>query len=275
MGKADLHAHSCHDAWGDGNQTVEELFRFVEEETDLDVFAITDHDSTDAARAAWDLHRLGPAGGRRSSYRFDFLPGVEVTNQSGHLLCYFPGGNIVDIPSLRPFWWTVRFAHRHGAICVAAHPIYPPWLPSVIERGLAAGERLEGLEAINAGLSESAQRKLDTVAERLRAGPHDWSGAAGDFEATCRQVALVGNSDAHHAAALGAAYTAFPGSTLGDYLQALQECRTEPVFVRRPQLEGHARRFTTRRSMTRPGWVRNLWREIRASLGPGVPSSPR
>jgi hypothetical protein len=23
-----------------------------------------------------------------------------------------------------------------------------------------------------------------------------------------------------------------------------------------------ARTFTTRRSMTRPGWVRNLWREI-------------
>ena len=53
VGKADLHAHTCHDGWGDGNQTVERLLRYVEEKTDLDLFAITDHDSTDAAHAAW------------------------------------------------------------------------------------------------------------------------------------------------------------------------------------------------------------------------------
>ena len=100
-----MHSHTCHDAWGDGNQTVETLLRYVEENTDLDLFAITDHDSTDAARAAWRLHRKG-------GYRFGFIPGVEVTNQSGHLLCYFPEGNIVEVPSLRPFWSTVRYRSR-------------------------------------------------------------------------------------------------------------------------------------------------------------------
>jgi predicted metal-dependent phosphoesterase TrpH len=240
MGKADLHAHTCHDSWGDGNQTVEELLRHVEEETDLDIFAITDHDSTDAARHAWDLSR-------RNGYRFTFIPGVEVTNQGGHLLCYFPEGNIVDVPSLRPFWWTVRYVQERGGICVAAHAVYPPWLGSTITRGLVAGERLDGVEAVNAGIGERAQRRLHTIVAGLP------------------DVALVGNSDAHDRVAVGSAYTRFPGRSLDDFRHALIHRQTEPVFVHRPTLEPAARRFTSRRSMTRPGWVRNLWRELRAT----------
>ena len=238
MGKADLHAHTCHDAWGDGNQDVETLFRFVEEQTDLDLFGITDHDSTDAARAAVHLHRAG-------GYRFGFVPGVEVTNQAGHLLCYFPSGEVHDVPSLRPFWWTVRYARERGALCIPAHPVYPPWLGRQIARGLDDGDALDGLEAINAGIGEGGQRKLETVT----------AGFAG-------RLALVGNSDAHHQTAIGSAYTFFPGSSIEDYTRALAERSTQPVFVRRTQMPRKARSFTTRRSMTRPGWVRNLWREV-------------
>jgi hypothetical protein len=237
MGKADLHAHTCHDGWGDGNQTVAELFRYVEDETDLDVFGITDHDSADAARAGWELYRSG-------GFRFGYLPGVEVTNRAGHLLCYFPAGNVVDIPSFRPFWWTVRYAMVRGAICVPAHPIYPPWLAGVIRRGLDNGHRLDALEVVNAGIGEGGQSKLDQL------------GAT--FES---ELALLGSSDAHDRTALGAGYTYFPGETVDDFLAALRNRRTEPVLVRRPVMDPQAKRFTTRRSMTRPGWVRNLWRE--------------
>jgi predicted metal-dependent phosphoesterase TrpH len=239
MGKADLHAHTCHDDWGDGNQSVEELFHWVETETDLDLFAITDHDSTDAARVGWERHRTG-------AYRFDFLPGVEVTNQSGHLLCYFPSGEIYDVPSLRPVWWTVRWVHERGGICVAAHPVYPPWLANTIDRGLRAGEQLDAIEVVNAGIGEKAQSKLD--------------GIAGMFAS---RLALVANSDAHDRNSIVAAYTTFPGTTAEDYLSALRHRQTQPVFVHRPKLSPQARAFTTRRSMTRPGWVRNLWRELR------------
>lgn len=244
MGTADLHLHTCHDAWGDGNQGVPELLDYVEERTDLDLVAITDHDSTTAARAALERHRSG-------GYRFSFLPGVEVTNQAGHLLCYFPTGEISDIPSLRPFWWTVRFAQERGAICVAAHAVYPPWLVPAIERGLARGLRLDGVEAINAGIGEAARTKLERITRPL----------AG-------KVALVGNSDAHDQSCLGAAFTRFPGRSIDDFLTALRERRTEPIFVRAAELSPEARSFTTRRSLTRPGWVRNLWREFSPS-GPG------
>jgi len=237
VGKADLHAHTCQDGWGDGNQRVADLLAFVEQHTDLDLFAVTDHDSTIAARAAWELHQSG-------SYRFELLPGVEVTNQAGHLLCYFPHGEIFDIPSLRPFWWTVRYARERGAICIPAHAVYAPWLATTIRRGLQYGEELDGIEAVNAGIGDAARERLLHLAQ--------------DFS---DRVALVGNSDAHDQAAVGAAYTAFPGNTASDFLYALRERQTEPVYVRRPQLSARARRFTTRRSMTRPGWAGNLWRE--------------
>jgi predicted metal-dependent phosphoesterase TrpH len=239
MGKADLHAHTRHDSWGDGNATVAEFFEYVEHHTDLDIVAITDHDSTDAARAGVALHRSG-------DYRFAFLPGVEVTNQAGHLLCYFPEGQISDIPSLRPFWSTVRFAQQRGAICIAAHPVYPPWLSTTIARGLRLGHRLDGMETINAMISPSAQAKLDSLAGSLGG-----------------KVAMVGGSDAHDLESLQAAYTAFPGQSVDDFLAALKARQTQPVSLRRPIMEPSARSFTTRRSMTRPGWVRNLWRELR------------
>jgi predicted metal-dependent phosphoesterase TrpH len=242
VGKADLHAHTCHDAWGDGNQTVEALFRHVEEKTDIDLFAITDHDSTDAARAAWRLHRRG-------GYRFGFLPGVEVTNQSGHLLCYFPSGNIHDVPSLRPFWSTVRFVHDRGGICVAAHPVYPPWLTPSIVRILKRGGALDAVEVVNAGISAAAQERLDSLAAQF--APF---------------VALVGNSDAHDGEAVGSAFTRYPGAGIDDFLHALYAKQTEPVFVARPSMRPEARAFTTRRSMTRPGWVRNIWREVRGGV---------
>jgi predicted metal-dependent phosphoesterase TrpH len=237
MGIADLHAHTCHDAWGDGNQDVDEFFDYVENETDLDIVAITDHDSTSAARAAWQLYERG-------SFRFGFLPGVEVTNQAGHLLCYFPSGEIVDIPSLRPFWWTVRYARERGAICVAAHPVYPPWLIPTIVRGLERGQSLDGVEAINAGIGERARERLARITAPLDG-----------------RVALVGNSDAHDQSCLGAAVTRFPGQTIADLVEALHGRATEPVFRRLAVPPPEARAFTSRRSLTHPGWVRNLWRE--------------
>ena len=243
MGKADLHAHTCHDAWGDGNQTVEDLFRHIEEKTDLDLFAITDHDSTEAARSAWQLHQRG-------GYRFGFIPGVEVTNQSGHLLCYFPDGNVVDVPSLRPFWSTVRFVHERGGLCVAAHPVYPPWLAPSIVRTLERGGRLDAVEVINAGISAAAQERLNRLAVRF-----------------APLVPLVGNSDAHDSSALGSAFTRYPGHGVDDFLHALHAGKTEPVLISRPHMPPAARAFTTRRSMTRPGWVRNVWRELRGGVG--------
>ena len=102
------------------------------------------------------------------------------------------------------------------------------------------------MEVLNAGISAGAQERLD--------------GLAAQFAAS---VALVGNSDAHDQDAIGSAFTRYPGEGIDDFMHALRTRTTEPVFVARSQMRPEARAFTTRRSMTRPGWVRNVWREVR------------
>lgn len=82
MGKADLHLHtSC----SDGMASVARLLDHVESHTGLDVIAITDHDSLRGAMRARDRWARG-------SYRFDLVPGMEVTTTEGHLLALFKIG---------------------------------------------------------------------------------------------------------------------------------------------------------------------------------------
>lgn len=237
-GKADLHVHTCHEKWGDGNDTVEAILAFVETQSDLDILALTDHDSTKAGRTARELHAQG-------TYRFEFLPGTEVTTTSGHLLCYFPR-EIADVPSLRSLSWTIRFVQDHDGICILAHPVYPPWLRRSVKNSQSRIiQSVEGVETLNAGLSSNAQSRLDDVGTVL----------AG-------RCALVGNSDAHHRAAIGSVVTMFPGRTIPDFIQALQTKETRPVRREHVKMPSKARSFTRRRSMTRPGWVRNVYREV-------------
>ena len=79
MGKADLHIHTN---LGDGLDSVESILDHVETETDLDVIAITEHDSLQVAlnaRETW----------ARRGYSFDFVAGVEITTLEGHVVALY------------------------------------------------------------------------------------------------------------------------------------------------------------------------------------------
>jgi len=79
MGSADLHIHT---ALGDGMAEIPEVLAHVEEQTDLSVIAITEHDELDTAqraREAWS----------RGRYRFELVPGEEVTTLEGHVLALY------------------------------------------------------------------------------------------------------------------------------------------------------------------------------------------
>jgi hypothetical protein len=103
---------------------------------------------------------------------------------------------------------------------------------------------LDGVEVVNGGLSHKAQARLDVIARLID-----------------NRIGVVGNSDAHHHSHIGSVYTEFPGSSKSDYIEALRRHQTRPARGERLDLPGSARRFTFRRSMTRPGWVRNFYRE--------------
>jgi predicted metal-dependent phosphoesterase TrpH len=209
MGKADLHIHS---RYGDGMATVPELLRHIEECTDIDVVAFTEHDTMRASDEARDLHARG-------RYRFDLVPGAEVTTLDGHLLALFVEE---PVPSFRRMEETLVAIHRQGGLAVAPHPL--SWLTrSVNERVLARvaaidndGVCFDGLEELNgspAGHVASAKaRRLNR--ERFR-------------------LAAIGASDAHFLASVGCAHTVFAGDSADDLRRAI-EAKTTTTGTGRP-----------------------------------------
>ncbi len=141
-GKADLHLHT---AAGDGMADPREILDYVQMETDLDLIAITDHDDLRGAeqtREAW----------ARGSYRFQVVPGMEVTAIEGHVIALF----VEDpLPSLRPVEEVLAAVHRQGGLAIAAHPL--SWLTrslgrKALERIAASeleGVYLDGMETAN------------------------------------------------------------------------------------------------------------------------------
>ncbi|HYX50877.1 MAG TPA: PHP domain-containing protein, partial [Ktedonobacteraceae bacterium] len=71
LGKADLHMHST---YSDGIATIEQILHHVQQNTMLDVIAITDHDVIEGSLRARDLWTRG-------NYRFDYIVGEEVSTK--------------------------------------------------------------------------------------------------------------------------------------------------------------------------------------------------
>jgi hypothetical protein len=208
MGKADLHIHTT--ASYDGTATVAATLEHVARCTDLDVIAITDHDTIDSALEACEL---------ATHYSIDVIPGVEVSTRSGHVLALFvertPPRNLSLIE-------TVEYIAELGGICIAAHP-GGRWAgclsDHVIQAALAndvVKRTLVGLEEYNASLFHlGANRRAFAMNQRFT-------------------LAAVGNSDSHMLWTIGQAYTYFPGWSAIDLRQALVAHTTSIVVQPRP-----------------------------------------
>ena len=113
MGKGDLHIHTSH---GDGIGSLPAILDHVQQRTDLDVIAITEHDGLEVAHEARELWARG-------RYRFELVTGVEVTTLEGHVVALFLEQ---PVPSLRRVEETVEAVHRQGGVCFVPHPL--SWL---------------------------------------------------------------------------------------------------------------------------------------------------
>ncbi len=210
------------------------LLRYVEENTDLDVIAITDHDSIRGALKVRDRWA-------RNSYRFQVITGMEVTTIEGHLLALF-----VDepLPCLRPAAETIDAIHRIGGICVVPHPF--TWLT----RGMGlrdvrrVASDLDGLEVTNR-----------TPAGRIGAA------RARRLNSMLFGLAEVGGSDAHFLQCISAGYTEFAGRSAEDLRNAILSRTTRGISVSPPTLReiGYSQviRQTYRGIMSTPralGW---------------------
>ncbi len=192
MGKADLHMHST---YSDGCESVERIVTFVEQDTDLDVIAITDHDCLAGALQARDF-------AARQRGRLQVIPGAEISTRDGHLLA-------LNIERLIPAGWsmadTAAAVREQGGVAIAAHPL-SRWCPSVQRPVLdEISPLLDGLEAINGSFAGIGS-----------------NGYVHTVNQTAYRLAETGGSDAHTLSAIGCAYTTFPGHSAEDLIRALR-----------------------------------------------------
>ena len=224
-GKADLHIHTAH---GDGMAEMPELLDYVEENTDLDAIAVTDHDDIRGGLQARELWARG-------RYRFQVIVGAEVTAIQGHVLALFVEE---PIPSLRPVEEILEAIHRQDGLCIIPHPL--AFLTrSIGQRTLeriAAAERAQTqTRAAGARLGDGVyfdgiELGNGTFAARMSAGKARW------LNRERYHLAEVGGSDAHFLKAVGTAYTLFPGSTAQDLRRAILERRTAASTGHHPTL---------------------------------------
>jgi predicted metal-dependent phosphoesterase TrpH len=211
-GKADLHIHT---AAGDGMASPQQILDYVQTETDLDIIAITDHDDLRGAlqtREAW----------AHGSYRFQVIPGMEVTAIEGHIIALFVEE---PLPSVRRAEEVLEAVHRQGGLAIAAHPL--SWLTrSLSERVLERiadceldGVYLDGLETANQ--SPGARRAIKKAAALNQERYH---------------VAEVGGSDAHFLKVIGSAYTEFPGHGVEELRRSISERTCRGVNGHHPTL---------------------------------------
>ncbi|MGE3598762.1 MAG: PHP-associated domain-containing protein, partial [Dehalococcoidia bacterium] len=237
MGTADLHIHT---ALGDGMAELPDLLAYVEEQTDLDAIAITEHDQIDAALKLRELHARG-------RYRFDVVVGAEVTTLEGHLLALFVEE---PIPSLRPLARTIDLIHRQGGLCVIPHPL-SPLTRSIGRNGIerivrrrADGLWFDGIELAN---SSPAGRIRTTRARALNAARF--------------HLPEIGGSDAHFLPAVGCARTLFEGATAQELYAAITAGATGSHLGVAPRLREIGPRVLIRQS-----W-RALWATPKRVVG--------
>ncbi|MBI5876431.1 MAG: PHP domain-containing protein [Chloroflexi bacterium] len=202
MGKADLHIHT---EWSDGLPSVREVLEHIENQTDLDLVAITDHDMIEGAFEALEIVA-------QKHYRFELIVGMEVTTLEGHLLAY---DLKQPLRMMKPLDWTIQAIRDQGGWCLLPHPM-SPLIRSVGARGIRrvmrdtrTGISFDGIEVMN-----------PSIAGRVIAGK------ARRFNAEAR-LPETGGSDAHTLDLIGSGHTLFEGHSAADFKASLAASRTQ------------------------------------------------
>ncbi|MDP3724825.1 MAG: PHP domain-containing protein [bacterium] len=200
LGKADLHIHT---KASDGIVPDEELVDFLEHQTDLDVIAITDHNTLEGAKRIVEL-------ARKKKVRFEVIMGEEISSLDGHIIGLFLTERIVKGMSAAD---TVEAIHAQGGLAILAHP----------ERHVTR---------------KHATHILKTVPfDGLEIGSlFDYDPHYIEFWDTMNQStfhkAAIASTDAHLLDFFNRCHTLFPGKTAKEFHAAMKYRRTEAVYAR-------------------------------------------
>ena len=222
-GKADLHIHSNH---SDGTATIPQIMEYVQNRTDLDVIAITDHNTIEGALFAQELSEY---------YDFDVIVGEEVSSSEGHIIGLFLTEHV---PAGMSPADTISAIEAQGGIAIIAHPFSSQGVFGPFGRNLFASAvndwAFHALEIYN---SLPFLVWANGVAAKMFAGGHG--------------IAATGGSDAHFIEAIGKGFTRFRGTTAPDVKASILALET------RAESERHGLSFAWRLARNYPG-IRRL-----------------
>lgn len=203
LGKADLHMHST---YSDGIGTIDQILAYVQDTTDLDVIAITDHDVIEGSLRARDVWSKG-------KYRFDFVVGEEVSTKEGHLLGLFIEKRVPPGLSMEQ---SIDLIHAQGGLAVIAHPLHPLFRHScsreVMDRiHVNRDVWFDGIETWNASFCGIYANRLAMSVNR-----------------DLYKLPELGNSDAHTLNGIGRGRTFFEGKTAQEVRATIESGLSAP-----------------------------------------------
>ncbi|MCC6169667.1 MAG: phosphotransferase [Caldilineaceae bacterium] len=196
--KADTHIHTT---YSDGAAAPEAMVDYVVECTDLQVIAVTDHDTAEGGLAA-------QAYARQRRLPLDVIVGQEVTTDEGDIVALFVHQSL---PAYHSAHAAVQAIHAQGGLAIAVHP-FSAWASLGKMTGvgrLLAHLPLDGVEIRNGFPTNTLSNRLTQWINRR--GPH---------------LSELGGSDSHVPHTVGQAFTWFPGRSAADLRRALLARRT-------------------------------------------------
>lgn len=210
LGKADLHIHTN---FSDGRPSVEQILDYVQNFTDLDVIAITDHDTIEGALLAQKLML-------EKYFRFELIIGEEISTLDGHILGLFLTQKINPGLSAHE---TIKAIHAQGGLAIAPHPFesYKFQNPDMITmKGVGAQVLIKEHHHFNAIEIVNATPTLND--ENIKASI---------LNKTLLGRAETGSSDAHILEAIGRGYTLFEGKSVRDFKKAILHRQTQALHT--------------------------------------------
>ena len=209
LGKADCHIHSV---YSDGDEKIEDILEYAQTRTDLDVIAISDHDTIEGALQARELMK-------DKDYRFQLIIGEEITTQEGHIVGLFLKE---AIPANLSVQETLARIRVQKGLAIASHPFYHSKMQHA---------RYATMDGIGATTLLRNNSFIDAI-EIVNATPtlSEDNIRASILNKTLLFNAEVGNSDAHILEAIGMGYTLFEGKTARNYRRAILQHQTRAMY---------------------------------------------
>lgn len=191
-----MHVHSHHSP--DALSSLRAILKKAKER-ELDIVAITDHDTI---KGALEAQKIAPEFG------VQVIVGEEIDAKEGDIIALFIEQSI---KSGRPARDTIKEIREQGGLAICPHP--DNWVPGGIpfHHIFKIYEYLQGIELLNGGwfgwLKSEESRKLNESTFKL---------------------AATGGSDSHLAREVGCAYTNFEGKTPAELYAAILAKSTFP-----------------------------------------------